>query len=92
MQQARDGRKALFTFLTKSHEGKGVIITSNLVFSQWDQILKYPMTTIAARVAQQANDCRAFQADAVAFTTLFPRENGFCQAVLVVVFVGEISR
>ena len=38
----------LFTLLAERYERRSVIITSNLVFSQWDQIFKDPMTTAAA--------------------------------------------
>lgn len=38
----------LFTFLSERYERRSVMITSNLVFSQWDQIFKNPMTTMAA--------------------------------------------
>ena len=40
--------EVLFTFLAERYEKKSVVITSNLVFSQWDQIFKDPMTTMAA--------------------------------------------
>ncbi len=48
VQQSRDEMEVLFTFLAERYEKKTVIITSNLVFSQWDQIFKDPMTTMAA--------------------------------------------
>ena len=38
----------LFTLLAERYECRRVVITSNLVFSQWDQIFKDPMTTAAA--------------------------------------------
>jgi DNA replication protein DnaC len=34
--------------LAEHYERCSVVITSNLLFSQWDQILKDPMTTSAA--------------------------------------------
>ncbi len=40
--------EVLFTFLAERYERRSVIITSNLVFSQWDKIFKDPMTTAAA--------------------------------------------
>ena len=40
--------EVLFTFLAERYERRSVIITSNLVFSQWDRIFKDPMTTAAA--------------------------------------------
>jgi DNA replication protein DnaC len=48
VQQSREEMEVLFQFLSERYERKSVIITSNLVFSQWDQIFKDPMTTMAA--------------------------------------------
>jgi len=48
VQQSREEMEVLFTFLAERYEKKTVVITSNLVFSQWDQIFKDPMTTMAA--------------------------------------------
>lgn len=48
VQQDRDEMEVLFTFLAQRYERKSVIITSNLVFSEWDRIFKDPMTTAAA--------------------------------------------
>lgn len=48
VQQDRAEMEVLFTLLAERYERKSVIITSNLVFSQWDQIFKDPMTTAAA--------------------------------------------
>jgi len=48
VQQARDEMEVLFTFLAERYERRSVMITSNLVFSQWDKIFKDAMTTAAA--------------------------------------------
>ena len=48
VQQDRDEMEVLFTFLAERYERRSVLITSNLVFSQWDRIFKDPMTTAAA--------------------------------------------
>ena len=48
VQQSRDEMEVLFTFLAERYERRSVIITSNLVFSEWDRIFKNPMTTAAA--------------------------------------------
>lgn len=48
VQQDRDEMEVLFTFLAERYERKSVMITSNLVFSEWDRIFKDPMTTAAA--------------------------------------------
>ncbi len=44
----RAAQAVLFTLLAERYERKSVMITSNLVFSKWDQIFKDPMTTAAA--------------------------------------------
>lgn len=48
VQQDRSEMEVLFTFLAERYERRTVIITSNLVFSQWDRIFQDPMTTAAA--------------------------------------------
>ena len=48
IKQNREEMEVLFTFLSQRYERKSVMITSNLVFSQWDRIFKDPMTTAAA--------------------------------------------
>jgi len=48
VQQNREEMEVLFTFLAERYERKSVMITSNLVFSEWDRIFKDPMTTAAA--------------------------------------------
>jgi DNA replication protein DnaC len=48
VQQNREEMEVLFTFLAERYERRSVLISSNLVFSKWDQIFKDPMTTMAA--------------------------------------------
>jgi DNA replication protein DnaC len=48
VQQSREEMEVLFTFLAERYERKSVLITSNLVFSDWIRIFKDPMTTAAA--------------------------------------------
>ena len=48
VQQAREEMEVLFTFLAERYERRSVLLSSNLVFSKWDQIFKDPMTTMAA--------------------------------------------
>ena len=48
VQQSREEMEVLFTFLSERYERKSVVITSNLVFREWDRIFKDPMTTAAA--------------------------------------------
>jgi DNA replication protein DnaC len=48
VQQDREEMEVLFTLLAERYEQRSVFITTNLVFSAWDQIFKDPMTTMAA--------------------------------------------
>lgn len=48
VQQSREEMEVLFTFLAERYERKSVVITSNLVFSEWDRIFQNPLTTAAA--------------------------------------------
>lgn len=48
VQQQPEEMEVLFTFLAERYERRSVMITSNLVFSQWDKIFRDPLTTAAA--------------------------------------------
>src|SRR6218665_94073 len=48
IQQDREEMEVLFTFLAQRYERRSVLITSNLVCSQWDRIFKDAMTAAAA--------------------------------------------
>ena len=48
IQQTREEMEVLFTLLAHRYERRSLLLTSNLVFSQWEQIFKDPMTTAAA--------------------------------------------
>lgn len=48
VQHDRDEMEVLFTLLAERYERKSVVITTNLVFSEWNRIFKDPMTTMAA--------------------------------------------
>ena len=48
VQQSAEEMEVLFTFLAERYERRSLMITSNLVFSQWDRIFKDAMTTAAA--------------------------------------------
>ena len=40
--------EVLFTLLAHRYEHRSILLTSNLVFSDWERIFKDPMTTAAA--------------------------------------------
>ena len=48
VQQGPDEIEVLFTLLAERYERRSILITSNLVFSEWEKIFKNPMTTAAA--------------------------------------------
>jgi DNA replication protein DnaC len=48
VQQNREEMEVLFTLLAERYERGSVMLTSNLPFSEWEQIFKNPMTTAAA--------------------------------------------
>jgi DNA replication protein DnaC len=48
VQQSSEEMEVLFTFLAERYERRSVLITSNLVFSEWDKVFQDPMTTACA--------------------------------------------
>jgi DNA replication protein DnaC len=48
VQQSREEMEVLFTLLAYRYERGSVMLTSNLPFSNWEQVFKDPMTTAAA--------------------------------------------
>jgi DNA replication protein DnaC len=48
VQQGAEEMEVLFTLMAERYERRSMLITSNLVFSEWDRIFKNPMTTAAA--------------------------------------------
>jgi DNA replication protein DnaC len=48
VKQAPEEAEVLFTLIAERYEGRSMLITSNLVFSDWERIFKDPMATAAA--------------------------------------------
>lgn len=48
VRQSPQEVEVLFTLLSERYERKSMLVTSNLVFSDWDQIFQNPMTTASA--------------------------------------------
>lgn len=48
VQQSPEEVEVLFTLMAERYERRSMLITSNLVFSEWEKIFKNPMTTAAA--------------------------------------------
>lgn len=74
VQQSREEMEVLFTFLAERYERKSVVITSDLVFSQWEQIFKDPLTTAAVidrvvhhpRILEFGSDMHSMRAEVAA--------------------------
>jgi hypothetical protein len=48
VQQDREEMEVLFTLLAERYKRRSTVISTNLVFSEWDQIFKNPMATMVA--------------------------------------------
>lgn len=48
VQQSADEAEVLFTLMAERYERRSLLITSNLMFSEWGRIFTSPMTTAAA--------------------------------------------
>ena len=48
VQQSAEDAEVLFTLMAERYERRSLVVTSNLVFSQWDRIFGNPMATAAA--------------------------------------------
>ncbi len=48
VQQTQDEAEVLFTLMAERYERRSLLITSNLVFSEWQQVFRNKMTTAAA--------------------------------------------
>ncbi len=70
VQQSPDEAEVLFTLMAERYERRSLLLTSNLVFSEWERIFKTPMTTMAAidrlvhhAVILEFNPMRSFRGD-----------------------------
>lgn len=48
VKQSPEEAEVLFTLIAERYESRSLLITSNLVFSEWERIFKEPMATAAA--------------------------------------------
>ncbi|MFL6198636.1 MAG: IS21-like element helper ATPase IstB [Thermoanaerobaculia bacterium] len=68
VQQAPEEIEVLFTLLAERYERRSLLITSNLVFSQWERIFKNPMTTAAA-IDRLVHHCVILEFDLPSYRT-----------------------
>lgn len=73
VQQAPEEIEVLFTLLAERYERRSLLITSNLVFSQWERIFKNPMTTAAA-IDRLVHHCVILEFDLPSYRTQKPGE------------------
>ena len=74
VQQNREEMEVLFTFLAERYERRSLMITSNLVFSEWDKIFKDPMTTAAA-IDRLVHHSMILELDGASYRAKHAREN-----------------
>ncbi len=48
LSNSREEMEVLFTLLAHRYERRSILLTSNLIFSDWERIFKDPLTTAAA--------------------------------------------
>lgn len=48
VQHDQDEMEVLFTLLSDRYEQRSVLLSTNLVFSEWERVFKNPLTTVAA--------------------------------------------
>ncbi len=73
VQQAPEEVEVLFTLLPERYERRSLVITSNLVFSEWDRVFKNPMTTAAA-IDRLVHHAVILEFDVKSYRT--PRDSG----------------
>jgi DNA replication protein DnaC len=57
--QSKDGADLFFQLISQRYERKSLIITTNLTYSEWDQVFLNPVTTAAA-VDRVIHNCETF--------------------------------
>lgn len=88
VQQSREEMEVLFTFLAERYERRSVVITSNLVFSQWDRIFKDPMTTAAA-IDRLVHHATIIELDGPSFRTEAAKQRNALPAAATTDVTGE---
>jgi len=68
VQQGAEEIEVLFTLLAERYERRSILITSNLVFSDWERIFKNPMTTAAA-IDRLVHHCAILEFDVDSYRT-----------------------
>jgi DNA replication protein DnaC len=75
VQQAPEEVEVLFTLMAERYERRSILITSNLVFSEWDRIFRNPMTTAAA-IDRLVHHSVILEFNVPSYRTAAARKNG----------------
>ena len=57
--QSKDGADLFFQFISQRYERRSLLITTNLAYSEWEQVFQNPLTTAAA-VDRIIHNCETF--------------------------------
>jgi len=75
VKQSAEEAEVLFTLIAQRYERRSVMITSNLVFSDWERIFKEPMATAAA-IDRLVHHCIILEFNAPSYRTAARRRTG----------------
>jgi len=75
VKQSAEEAEVLFTLIAQRYERRSVMITSNLVFSEWERIFKEPMATAAA-IDRLVHHCTILEFNAPSYRTAARRRTG----------------
>jgi DNA replication protein DnaC len=75
VKQSAEEAEVLFTLIAQRYERRSVMITSNLVFSEWERIFKEPMATAAA-IDRLVHHSTILEFNAPSYRTAARRRNG----------------
>lgn len=75
VKQSAEEAEVLFTLIAQRYERRSVMITSNLVFSEWERIFKDPMATVAA-IDRLVHHSTILEFNALSYRTAARRRTG----------------
>ncbi|MGH8648548.1 MAG: ATP-binding protein [Burkholderiales bacterium] len=75
IQQSPEEAEVLFTLLAERYERRSILLTSNLVFGQWDRIFRDQMATAAA-IDRQVHHAVLLEFDVSSYRTERAKRRG----------------
>ena len=80
VKQSPEEAEVLFTLIAERYERRSMLITSNLVFSEWERIFKDPMATAAA-IDRLVHHATILEFNVPSYRTRKPRRTDAGQAI-----------